>query len=606
MSNKRLKTITFPGLDDVYTIPDEAPEYSASATYKVGDFVVYGGALYKCNTAIESAEDWTAAHWTVTKMGNEVSGLQTAITENTANLNNVSVGRYAPNTTTGVISSTSSNNYFGMSEYIPCEANTEYTVKEFDATPNTQPRILFLDALNNVLLYSTGTSNGQDTFTSPANAVKMTAWFYRGQGIAITDNSHIVIVKGAVQIHDYIPPITAVDFIARNNSSDVNNKVNCITKQFINGTGIGYDSDDFEIGGITISSSGWEYVGSSTRVRTKQNKTYHLKSGDVIGLTSYANAQFFVGWYVASEDTYGQYGWVTQDYVVKTEGDYVILLSNVVETDIANKYTLLDMLFIKRKVCTKSVYELPYFNNGKIRLHAHKGLFGNIGGESIPENSTKAYETAGKNKIFICEADIRQTSDGKYVCIHNDTVDSTTSGTGTVSEMTFDEIRALYLLNPNGTTSELKVPSVEEYLVICKKYNMIAAMELKTTQDTDIANYMSGLLEIIEDYGMTYQCLFIVNISRMRYIRSISEIPCNLIADSDSFDSVLEEAIRYPYIGVAISYEYITAAMIESCHTNKIPITVFVINTTSDADTYFGMGADVIGTDILTENEFLS
>lgn len=82
MSNKRLKTITFPGLDDVYTIPDEAPEYSASATYKVGDFVVYGGALYKCNTAIESAEDWTAAHWTVTKMGNEVSGLQTAITQN--------------------------------------------------------------------------------------------------------------------------------------------------------------------------------------------------------------------------------------------------------------------------------------------------------------------------------------------------------------------------------------------------------------------------------------------------------------------------------------------------------------------------------------------
>ena len=36
MSNKRLKTITFPGLDDVYTIPTEAPDYSESATYKVG------------------------------------------------------------------------------------------------------------------------------------------------------------------------------------------------------------------------------------------------------------------------------------------------------------------------------------------------------------------------------------------------------------------------------------------------------------------------------------------------------------------------------------------------------------------------------------------
>lgn len=40
------------------------PYYSASATYAVGDKVRYGNLLYECNTAISTAEAWTAAHWT--------------------------------------------------------------------------------------------------------------------------------------------------------------------------------------------------------------------------------------------------------------------------------------------------------------------------------------------------------------------------------------------------------------------------------------------------------------------------------------------------------------------------------------------------------------
>ena len=81
MANVRLKNIQFPGLDNTYTIPDEAPAYSTSGTYAVGDMVVYDGKLYKCITAITTAEAWTAAHWSETKMGNEVSELKTALNE---------------------------------------------------------------------------------------------------------------------------------------------------------------------------------------------------------------------------------------------------------------------------------------------------------------------------------------------------------------------------------------------------------------------------------------------------------------------------------------------------------------------------------------------
>ena len=38
-------------------------EYDNTATYSVGDKCIHVGAWYRCNTAIETAEEWTAGHW---------------------------------------------------------------------------------------------------------------------------------------------------------------------------------------------------------------------------------------------------------------------------------------------------------------------------------------------------------------------------------------------------------------------------------------------------------------------------------------------------------------------------------------------------------------
>lgn len=41
-------------------------EYSSASTYAVGDLVIYNGSMYRCTTAISSAEAWTAGHWSET------------------------------------------------------------------------------------------------------------------------------------------------------------------------------------------------------------------------------------------------------------------------------------------------------------------------------------------------------------------------------------------------------------------------------------------------------------------------------------------------------------------------------------------------------------
>lgn len=61
---------------DVANIADA---YSTSATYAVGDYCIYNSQLYRCTTAITTAEAWTAAHWTAVQLGDDTSTLRSAL-----------------------------------------------------------------------------------------------------------------------------------------------------------------------------------------------------------------------------------------------------------------------------------------------------------------------------------------------------------------------------------------------------------------------------------------------------------------------------------------------------------------------------------------------
>lgn len=52
--------------------PNFADAYDKTATYSVGDYVIHDNSLYKCNTAISTAEEWEATHWTQVNVAEEL------------------------------------------------------------------------------------------------------------------------------------------------------------------------------------------------------------------------------------------------------------------------------------------------------------------------------------------------------------------------------------------------------------------------------------------------------------------------------------------------------------------------------------------------------
>lgn len=113
-----------------------APAYSTSATYAVGDYVNYNGGIYRCTTAITTAESWTVGHWTAVTLGadleGQVSDLKTQLggivtpTTNLVTLKNMSTGVI---TSTGDLDETKTN--YKTTDFIPVTPRGEYYFKGF-------------------------------------------------------------------------------------------------------------------------------------------------------------------------------------------------------------------------------------------------------------------------------------------------------------------------------------------------------------------------------------------------------------------------------------------------------------------------------------------
>ncbi|WP_371326342.1 glycerophosphodiester phosphodiesterase, partial [Corynebacterium sp. HMSC074H12] len=69
---------------------------------------------------------------------------------------------------------------------------------------------------------------------------------------------------------------------------------------------------------------------------------------------------------------------------------------------------------------------------------AHRGYNG-----WFPENTYRAFEEALKLEVAGVECDVNLTKDGEVVVIHDQTVDRTSDGTGSVGDMTLEELRTL-------------------------------------------------------------------------------------------------------------------------------------------------------------------
>ena len=229
---------------------------------------------------------------------------------------------------------------------------------------------------------------------------------------------------------------------------------------------------------------------------------------------------------------------------------------------------------------------------GSTRMIAHRGLSG-----IEPENTLAAFIAAGNRSYFGIETDVHVTRDGKYICTHDDTTGRVAMQNLTVENTDYEELRNICLNETDGTVGRrLFMPSLEEYIRICRKYEKTAVLELKNRIET---HHIKNIVEIIRKEGYLEHTLFISfypdNLVDLRAMEPEQPIQFLIERKHPELLSFLE---KY-HFGLDSDYTLLSPELIDAVHKLGHTVNCWTVNTKADAERLISWGVDFITSNIL-------
>jgi len=233
-------------------------------------------------------------------------------------------------------------------------------------------------------------------------------------------------------------------------------------------------------------------------------------------------------------------------------------------------------------------------NNNSIKYIGHRGI-----GGIAPENTLPAFELAGKLRLWGAECDVRTTSDGNWMILHDDTVDRMTNGTGRIENLTLAKVKLLNIDSGENIANYkgLKIPQLQDYLVTCKKWGLIPIIDMKPASNY---KYYDRFIKIVEKYGNIEKTV-VISSSResLRELRKRNTyltlgLVCPNITDSNiNFVKSLGNAF------INSSCRNITSSQVTLCHENNIKVGAWTVDDILIADSLIQKGVDYLTTNKL-------
>ena len=230
------------------------------------------------------------------------------------------------------------------------------------------------------------------------------------------------------------------------------------------------------------------------------------------------------------------------------------------------------------------------------KIIAHRGLSG-----IECENSLPAFVAAANRSYYGIECDIHLTTDSKFVILHDSKTTRVSEIEVDVDNQAFDEFKDLLLKDPRKhdsvTRRDLVIPTLEEYLCICKKYEKTAVIELKTS----VTGHLQSLLDTVDSILGLENAVFIsfdfdncVQVRKALPNQKVQFLCC------EWKDELLEKLIKHN-LDLDISYPALSKELIDLLHQNGIEVNCWTTDTAETAEKLMEWGVDYITTNILEQ-----
>ena len=244
----------------------------------------------------------------------------------------------------------------------------------------------------------------------------------------------------------------------------------------------------------------------------------------------------------------------------------------------ANKSKWIGCLLVMAVLCAAGlvmVKESGSFMEAEFILQAHRGL-----SEQYPENTAIAFLEAAKSKEFqAIETDIQETSDGELVLFHDSSLKKRTDAEGKIGDYTLEEVKKIRIDNASNSEDypNERIPLLSDYLEICKEYQKIPYIELKSISFEG----MKKLLQILKEGGWDERRCVITTFVK-EYIpqfRSLNDsYPMEFMVDkkeSYEMEEIIEFLGAYPNMGFRPNAYVITKEEVKLCKKNGLLIEAY-------------------------------
>ena len=592
-----------------------APAYSNAATYNVGDLCTYQGTLYTCNTQISTAEDWTAAHWTLTNMASNLYQLKSDLAPYTSSTYyrqlftrsglGINVGSRV-----SVIESTTR---LSMPELqyaksaISLSVNTGY---QFGVVTCDSNNIVIADSgWKTTFAIQSGTyfhvtmrksNNSEITLDDIDNIfIDEDEFNYTDKKIAIV-NSEITSIKNNAEnlaiIHKYTNGYLSAsgDLVSPSASNER-------TTDFISVSGT--TSITVQQWGNPVDNGLWQGI-----CFYNESKTFISRSADAIGGVTYRsktyelpnNAVYIRVSYRQGNDILLMVEKGNEPHLYRMSKEDIFILNNI-DTNLNSD---VDVLKTQANVLTSNIKDIN-----------HRGW------HQAPENTLVAYKLSKKKGFKYVETDVQFTSDNIPVLLHDLSINRTArnmdgtsiSSTVNIADITYAQASGydfgIYKGNEYAGT---KIPKFEDFIKLCRAVGLHPYIELKSDGSYTQAQ-ITGLVDIVKRNGMSENVTWIsFSDVFLEYVKTYdSEARLGLVFPADISDVLINKAESLKStsneVFIDVDYTALSSEGISRCYNAEIPLEVWTVDTESvvnSLDAYVtGVTSDNLLASVVLYNE---
>lgn len=199
-----------------------------------------------------------------------------------------------------------------------------------------------------------------------------------------------------------------------------------------------------------------------------------------------------------------------------------------------------------------------------------------------PENTLRSFRRAAAEGADAVELDLRLTRDKHLVVMHDATVNRTTNGSGSVAQMTLNDLKQL-----DAGVGE-RVPTFEQVLEVT---------DLPIYAELKVVGAAGPLTAFIRHRKLAEQVIPIsFQPEALFQIRqSLPRLPVGLVLSGPLSDPIT--ALRVGAALVSPEAVHLNAALVESCRREGLRVTTWTVNEPEEMRRVLKLGVDGIVTD---------